>query len=112
MKYMLLVATDDYRIDEDGMPAGCEGWAEEMAERGVLGPNGILRPPVEAKTVQVRAGALNVTDGPFAESKELIAGFAVIDCDTIEEAIEIASRHPVAAYGSVEVRSLWEQPAG
>jgi hypothetical protein len=48
-----------------------------------------------------------VTDGPFAETKELIAGFDVLECDSLDEAVEIASRHPVAAFGAIDVREFW-----
>jgi hypothetical protein len=61
----------------------------------------------KAKTVRVRKGQLLVTDGPFAETKEWIAGFDLLDCGNIDEAIEIASRHPMARFGRIEVRPLW-----
>jgi hypothetical protein len=48
-----------------------------------------------------------VTDGPFAETKELIAGFDVLECGSLDEAVEIASRHPVAAFGAIDVREFW-----
>ena len=61
----------------------------------------------KAKTVRVRKGQLLVTDGPFVETKEWIAGFDLLDCETLDEAIEIASKHPMARFGRIEVRPLW-----
>jgi hypothetical protein len=50
-----------------------------------------------------------LSDGPFAETKEQIAGYDIIECEHLDEAIEVASRHPVARFGSIEVRPLWEE---
>ena len=58
-------------------------------------------------TVRVRAGKTLVSDGPFAESKEWIAGFDLLDCASLDEAIAIASRHPMARFGSIELRPFW-----
>lgn len=66
-----------------------------------------LRPTDDATTVRVRKGELLVTDGPFTESKEWIAGFDVLECDDLDEAIEIASKHPMAYTGRLEIRPFW-----
>ena len=66
-----------------------------------------LRPVEDATTVRVRSGELLVTDGPFTESKEWIVGFDVLDCADLDEAIEIASKHPVARSGRLELRPFW-----
>jgi hypothetical protein len=57
--------------------------------------------------VRVRAGKKMVTDGPFAETKEAVGGFDLIEADSLDEAVEIAARHPVAQIGTIEVRPLW-----
>ena len=75
---------------------------------GVLISRERLRPTSLSTTVRVRDGGLVVADGPFAETKEQIAGFYIIDCEDLDEAIEIASRNPGARYGTVEVRPVWE----
>jgi len=76
----------------------------------VLLPGGHeLRPLSDARTVRVRGGEVLVDDGPFAETKEQIGGFDILDCASLEEAVEVASRHPVARYGSIDVRPFWEQ---
>jgi hypothetical protein len=55
----------------------------------------------------VREEEVLLSDGPFAETKEWIAGYDIIECEDLDEAIEVASRHPVARFGSIEVRPLW-----
>ena len=58
--------------------------------------------------MRVRRGELLKMDGPFAETKELIAGYDILDCADLDEAVEIASKHPVAKFGVIEVRQFWE----
>lgn len=107
MKYMLLVCGDD-TADASGM-APVEPWVEELgAERGVRLHGHRLRLPAEAVTVRVRDGEVLRTDGPFAETKEYVAGFDILECDTMEEAIEAAAKHPVASIGAMEVRAFWD----
>jgi hypothetical protein len=89
---------------------GCEGWSEEMTERGVLVSGGGLKPPDEGRAVQVRRRQLLLTDGPFAETKEQIGGFCVIEAPDMDEAVQIAARHPAAGYGTIVIRELWPPP--
>jgi hypothetical protein len=77
-----------------------------MTERGLLQVTGGLRPPAEAKTVRIRRRQLLLSDGPFAETKEQIAGLCILECADMAEAIEAAARHPAAGYGTIEVRPL------
>jgi hypothetical protein len=79
-----------------------------MAGRGVRLQGHQLRPVSDASSVRVRDGEVLVADGPFAETKEQIAGFDIIEAADLDEAIEVASRHPVASYGTVEVRPFEE----
>jgi hypothetical protein len=81
---------------------------EEMEKRGVLLGGERLRPSSDATTVQVRDGEVLLTDGPFAESKDLMGGFNLIECADLDEAIEVASKHPAASFGRIEVRPVWE----
>ncbi len=107
MKYMLLVCGDD-TADASGM-APVEPWVEELgARRGARLHGHRLRPPADAVTVRVRDGQVLRDDGPFAQTKEYVAGFDVLECDSVEEAVEAAARHPAAAVGAVEVRAFWE----
>jgi len=107
MKYMLLVCGDD-TADASGM-APVEPWVEELgAERGVRLHGHRLARPADAVTVRVRGDEVLRTDGPFAETKEYVAGYDILECDSMEEAIEAAAKHPVASIGAMEVRAFWE----
>jgi hypothetical protein len=77
-----------------------------MAAAGVLVDSGPLQPPETATTVRVRAGETLLTDGPFAEIKEQLGGYYVLDCADLDEAVGWVSRIPSAKYGSIEVRPL------
>jgi hypothetical protein len=81
---------------------------EEMGRRGVLLGGARLRPTSDATTVQVRDGEVLVADGPFAETKEQMGGYYLVDCANLDEAIEIASMIPGERYGTIEVRPIWE----
>ena len=67
-----------------------------------------LAPTSTATTVRVRQGKTMLTDGPFAETKEQLGGYYVVDCKDLDEAIELASGIPAARHGSIEVRPIWE----
>ena len=83
-------------------------FGEEMTQRGVLRGGERLRPTTDATTVRVRDGEVLTSDGPFAETKEQIGGFYLVDCKDLDEAIEVASKIPGARHGSIEVRPIWE----
>jgi hypothetical protein len=82
-------------------------------ERGISHVGVRLRPPAEAVTVRVRDGRRTVTDGPFAETKEQIAGYEIVECADLDEAVDLAARHPTTIECAVEVRPFWplEVPA-
>jgi hypothetical protein len=104
---MMLVCVDESVevSEEEALPAA---WVQEMDGRGVRQLGSRLRPVSDATTVQVRGGEVLLSDGPFAETKEQIGGFDLIECKDLDEAIEVASRHPGAKFGTIEVRPLWE----
>jgi hypothetical protein len=120
MKYMLIMAEEealradreggDCRVDGTETAAHLERWLDEMGPRGVLRDGDRIESVTQATTVRVRSGETLVADGPFAETKEQMAGYNVIECADLDEAIEIASKHPCAHFGSVEIRPLfvWE----
>jgi hypothetical protein len=114
MKYMLLFArADTVRLspeEDDAAMQATRQWVRAMTARRVYLDGDRLRPPSEARTVQVRQGQVLVTDGPFAETKEQIGGYDLVECADMEEALEVASRHPFAQFGSIEVRPLWPLP--
>ena len=104
MKYMMLVCVDP--TVEVTEPEPVEPWVEENDSRGTRVMGDILAPLEEAATVRVRDGELLVSDGPFAETKEIIAGFDILECESLDEAIRIASKHPVAKFGVLELRQF------
>ena len=111
MKYMMLVCvTEGIELSpEERAQIGpaTEAWVQEMDGRGIRLEGEQLQPVSDATTVQVRGGELLISDGPFAETKEQIAGFDIIECEDLDEAIEVAAKHPVAKFGSIEVRPFW-----
>jgi hypothetical protein len=112
MRYLLLIGGEDDGTGVTSKDICAENdalaWAEEMTRRRVLLNGQVLRPPEDATTVRVRDGEILLSDGPFAETKEQIGGLCVIECADLDEALEIAAAHPVARYGMVEVRPIWE----
>jgi hypothetical protein len=116
MKYLLLVCWDADHMNgqEEPEPGTAEEpdgfpWLDDLQARGIWITGDQLAPPRRAKTVRVRENKKLVTDGPFAETKEAVGGFDLIECGSLEEAVEIASEHPLAAKGTIEVRPLWGQ---
>jgi hypothetical protein len=107
MKYMMFVASDtDPDRDEDAAP-DINDWLADVEGRGKRVTGDRLRPVDDATTIRVRSGELLVTDGPYTEAKEWILGFDILDCEDLDEAIEIASKHPVAHSGRIELRPFW-----
>jgi hypothetical protein len=94
--------------DASGSAAASEmrDWIAELEGSGVKVSGGALRPSAEAATVRIRGGELLVSDGPFAETKDQIAGFDVLECASLAEAVAIASRHPTARIGTFELRAF------
>jgi hypothetical protein len=112
VKYLLMLCSDVSGVAEEtfeaAVLAGCQGWTEEMARRGMLVLAEGLRPSSDATTVRVRGTDVLLTDGPFAETKDQIGGFTLLECADLDEAIEVASRHPWAKAGQIELRPVWE----
>ena len=116
MKYLLLVCWDTERMnaqtepDPGSAPAEDEEpfpWVDDLQARGIWQTGDQLAPPRRARTVRVRDGKPLVTDGPFVETKEAVGGFDLIECGSLEEAVEIAASHPNAEAGAIEIRPLW-----
>jgi len=107
MQYLLMIATDEDAPGPD-MTDEYMTFGEEMGKRGVLQGGARLRPTADATTVRVREAEVLTTDGPFAETTEQIAGYYLVDCPDLDQAIEVAAKIPGARVGSIEVRPLWE----
>ncbi|GCE75124.1 YciI family protein [Cellulomonas biazotea] len=109
MRYLMLVCTDPTgdtdTVEGDG---DIVTWLDETGTARLHGDR--LRPAEEARTVRVRGDRTLVTDGPFAETQEQIAGYDVLECDSLEHAVAIAAKHPMARFGRIEVREFWPIP--
>ena len=116
MKFLMLVcveeepdAADAPEQDADATEDdGSFPWLDDVIARGIRLDGDRLKPTREARTVAVRDGEMLVSDGPFAETKEVICGYDVLECASIEEAVLVAAAHPVAAFGKIEVRPFWK----
>lgn len=109
MKYMMLVVADPEARNEPEDPGvdHVEDWVDKHDASGARVMGERLRPPTDATTVRRRGGQLLVTDGPFAETHEWIAGFDILECADLDEAIAIAAAHPMSAGGTLELRPFW-----
>ena len=107
MKYLCLVYGEENKLE--GMPdAECVAFDEALRARGQCLASEALQPVQTATTVRVLNGKVSITDGPFAETKETLAGFYLVDARDLNEAIQIASKVPPARVGCVEVRPIRE----
>ena len=105
MKYLCLVYLDETRLDE--LPdEDCVAYDSALAASGHRLASEALQPISTAATVRVRHGRTSVTDGPFAETKEQLAGFYLVEARDLNEAIQLAQRCPPARVGSIEVRPV------
>jgi len=105
MKYLCLVYADETllpTIDD----AHCVEYDEGLRESGLCIASEALEPVASATTVRVRDGRRSITDGPFAETKEQLAGFYLIDARDMDEAVEVAAKIPPARVGSIEIRPV------
>jgi hypothetical protein len=114
MKFMLLVCWDAENMNSQTEPdAGDKQedkgfpWLNDLQARNIWVTGDQLAPPRRARSVRVREGKAVVSDGPFAETKEAVGGFDIIECDSLDEAVEIAAGHPIAQFGTIEVRPFW-----
>jgi hypothetical protein len=112
MKFMMLVCVDGsgFEAEEETADSGDSGsfpWLDDVIARGIRLDGDRLRPPREAKTVLVRDDEVLISDGPFAETKEVICGFDILECASLDEAVQVAAAHPVARFGRIEVRPFW-----
>ena len=109
-QYLMFVCTDAEPDTDPSDLTDIEDWVDEGERRGIRKQGDALLQPENAKTIRVRNGQTMITDGPFAETKEWIAGYDLLECKDLDEAVEYASRHPMARRGRIEVREVmvWE----
>ena len=114
MRYMLLiydVEADRAKAPAEEQKVTFEAWmaySAELNEKGVKLAGEALQPTSAARTVRIRGGKTIATDGPFAETKEQLGGFYILDCKDLDEAVEWAAKAPNVPFGSVEVRPVME----
>ena len=110
MDFIMFVCTDSEPDAGKEGPGEIDAWVEEGKLRGIRLQGDPFEGKSKAKTVRVRNGKLLLTDGPFAETKDWIVGYDLLKCNDIDEAVEFASRHPMARFGRIEVRPImiWE----
>lgn len=114
MKYLCLVYHDEASIDAlpeheyDAIVADVLAYREELRRGGHYIDSSPLQPVQVATTVRVRGGKASITDGPFAETKEQLGGYYLIEAADLDEAIRLATKMPPARVGSIEVRPLRE----
>ena len=113
MRYAMLICMDPEATQADAAAAPpIEGWFDYAIARGEYIQGVRLQPREDATTVRVRDGKTLVTDGPFTESKEWLAGFAILECADLDDAIELARRNEMAWKGRIEIRPIhsWGGP--
>ena len=113
MRYLLLIYTAERPegwSEEEGQAEmrAYRGFVEEIETRGIARGGEALQGSGSATTVRVRNDAVLTTDGPFAETKEVLGGFFLVECKDLDEAIEVAAKIPSATRGSIEVRPILE----
>lgn len=112
MKYMCLIYGNEAQQPQTGTPEmaqlmqGYMAFTQDIREKNVMVAGDPLEPTATATTVRLRGGKVETTDGPFAETKEQLGGYYILDCKDLDEALAYAARIPTAAFGSIEVRPI------
>jgi len=113
MRYMLLICSDDKaapapsKAEMEAMVQGHGQFAQELSAAGKMVHGERLRPESECSRLRIKTGHHQVMDGPFAETKEALGGFYLIECDTRQEAVEWAKKIPLREGGFIDVRPVW-----
>jgi hypothetical protein len=112
MKYALLIygAEPTEPVPDDAATKAYDAFTRSIVDRGVMLAGEALQPTSTATTVRVENGRTLTTDGPFAETKETLGGFYLVEARDLDDAIELAAAIPGAKVGSIEVRPIWELP--
>jgi hypothetical protein len=110
MQYLLLIYSneaDEQNQDQATIMADYGAFTQGIVQSGAFKSADRLRPVADATTVRVRDGKTMTTDGPFAETREQLGGYYVVEAKDLDEAIAIAAKVPTAKHGSIEVRPVW-----
>ena len=110
MRFMLFVcAKPGLQLspeDRAALPGEVEAWATDLADRGIRLMGHVFEPVADAKTIRRRNDELQITGGPVNSADEPIAGFNLLECDTLEEAVDVSATHPMAKHVSLELRAI------
>lgn len=108
MRYLMFVCRDQRIKFDDAQRArigpDVQAWVEEMEGRGVRLHGDVLAPADAATTVRVRGDEVHVGHGPLVETSEPISGFNLLDCADLDEALEVCAKHPIARFGTIQLR--------
>jgi hypothetical protein len=107
MEYLMIICHDEKFYPTEPLVADIIKWNNEMTARGIVKDGNPLRPPNDGVTIRIREGKRKVTKGPFSASREQMAAYELIECAGFDEAIEVASTHPMAKAATIEVRPVW-----
>jgi len=116
VQYLLLIYGPESRwatlseAESGALIGEYQTFGDSIRAQGIMEGGAPLQPVATAKTVRVREGRMTVSDGPFAETREQLAGYYLVDCETEQEAVDAAARIPDARFGSIEVRPLMAFP--
>jgi hypothetical protein len=109
MKYLLLICGTEDRLNSDDRHEAWDAYAHELTAAGKIRGGERLRPSASATTLRIGGGKRLLSDGPFAETKEQLGGFFVVEASNLDEAVELASKMPhLQDGGSVEIRPIWD----
>jgi hypothetical protein len=110
MRFMLFICAEpDLQLspeDKAALPGEVEEWATDLAKRGIRLMGHVFESVGQAKTIRRRDDDLQIADGPVNRDDEPIAGFNLLECGTLEEAVEVSTTHPMAKHGSLELRTI------
>ncbi len=112
MRYLLIIAHDDAFLPDEALVPEIRKWNAEMERRAIRVDGNPLRPAREGATVRVRGGRVTRTAGPFSDAAEQMCAYELVECATLDEAVRVASGHPMAKVATIEVRPVWSELAG
>jgi hypothetical protein len=111
MQFLMIISHDDQFRPTDSLIEGIHAWIVDMEKKGVRVHGNPLRPASDAVTVRIRNGEEKILPGPSTDTKEQMCGYELIECQDLEDAIRLASQHPMAEAATIEVRPIWAQLA-
>lgn len=109
MQFLFIISHDADFAPTDTLIGDIFAWIEQATADGQRISGKPLQPPGTARTVRIRNGKRLLTDGPFSASDEQICAYELVECSSMEDALELAARHPMAAAATIEVRPVWTE---